>query len=517
MSEEQRSGTHGSQPILFENLNEIIYRLDEQSDITYISPNLGQLTGYTPEEVLGRPFTDFVHPDDLSGRLEQFKKVLYGDTGPSEYRFVDKDGTCIWVRTYARPIIENGRSVGIQGVLTDITERKEAEFRLERMVRERDILLNNIDALVWYLHDEETHGLVNQARADFFGIEGKDMEGRSTRDIMATKAEAETCIAGNKRVFSKKRRIHTEEWVTNAEGEKRLLSITKTPAFNAGGDVEYVVCVANDFTERYRLQKTLEEYQRRASQAQTFTRTGVWEYNIPERTLYWSRECAAIFGMDENLFQGRFSEFMELVHPEDRGYVLRMSRMAGERPGNALFEYDHRIVRPDGKVRWVRESAGIVRDSNGKPLRATGFVMDITERKLVQNAYDQQVDQYEILFRGSAAPTFLVEVIGPESFRMIRGNHAYQRAAGLKAPYVYQRKTPVELLGEEKGGRLAEFCTRCVLDAAPVSFEEVFEDFGDSRIWQITLNPVPDRVNRISNIVGSGADITAFREKRDQF
>ncbi len=513
MSEEQRSGGCCSQPILFENFNEIIYRLDERSVITYISPSLGHLTGYTPEEVLGRPFTDFAHPDDLTGRLEQFKKVLYGDTGPSEYRFVDKDGTHIWFRTYARPIIENGRSVGIQGVLTDITERKEAEFEMERMVHERDILLNNIDALVWYLLDEETHGLFNQARSDFFGIEEKNMGRRSTRDIMAAKEEAETCIAGNKRVFSEKRRIHTEEWVTSADGEKRLLSITKTPVFNVSGDVEYVVCVANDITKRYRIQASLEEYQRRASQAQAFTRTGVWEYNIPERTLYWSSECAAIFGMDENLFQGRFGQFMELVHPEDRDYVIRMSRLAGEKPGNALLEYDHRIIRPDGEMRWVRESAGIVRNRSGKPLRATGFVMDITERKLVQNAYDQQIDEYEMLFQSSAAPAFLVEVISPESFRLIRSNRAYQSATGIQA-YAFQNKTPAELWGEEAGGRFTAFCTRCVRDASPVSFEDVFEDAGENRIWQFTLNPVPNRSARISHIVGSGADITAFRKNR---
>ncbi len=510
MSEDQRSGTYGSQPILFENLNEIIYRLDERGVITHISPNLAHLAGYTPEEVLGRPFTDFVYPDDLTGRLDQFKKVLHGDTGPSEYRFVNKDNTTVWVRTHARPIIENGRSAGIQGVLTDITERKEAEFKLKRMVRERDILLNNIDALVWYLLDEETPGLVNQARADFFGIAGKDMERRSMRDIMATKEEAEACIAGSRRVFSEKQRIHTEEWITNAEGGKCLLSITKTPVFGESGDVEYVVCVANDITKRHRLQETLEEYQRKASQAQAFTRTGVWEYNIPDRRLYWSRECAAIFGVDENLFQGRFGEFIRLVHPEDQDYVLRMNRLAGEKPGNDLIEYDHRIIRPDGKMRWVRESAGIVRSQSGRPLRATGFVMDITERKLVQNALNQQIDEYETLFQGSAAPTFLVEVISTESFRLLRNNRAHQSATGISANS-FQHKTPVELLGREKGERFIALCSQCVREAAPVTFEEVFEGPGGTRIWQITLNPVPNRSARISHIVASGTDITAFR------
>ena len=118
---------------MVENLNEVIYILDTNATITYVSPNVIHFGGYTPEELMQQQFTGFVHPDDLEGRITQFKKVLSGIIEPSEYRFIEKSGNVKWVRTSARPIIKNGQVVGVQGVLTDITDLKQAEESLRYM------------------------------------------------------------------------------------------------------------------------------------------------------------------------------------------------------------------------------------------------------------------------------------------------------------------------------------------------------------------------------------------------
>ena len=118
---------------LVENLTEVVYALDEQARIDYVSPNVKSIAGYDPTEVLGRPFTDFVHPEDLPGRLEQFQKVLSGIIEYTEYRFLTKDGQAKWVRTAARPVYKGDRLEGIHGVLADITERKKAEETIHYM------------------------------------------------------------------------------------------------------------------------------------------------------------------------------------------------------------------------------------------------------------------------------------------------------------------------------------------------------------------------------------------------
>jgi len=127
--------------LLVENLNEIVYTLNEHANITYVSPNVESIGGYTPGEMIGRPFTDFVHPDDLAGRMEQFYQILTNSGEATEYRVLTKDRRIIWVRTAARPIIRDGRPVGLNGVLIDITEQKTAEKALKASEkRYREIL-----------------------------------------------------------------------------------------------------------------------------------------------------------------------------------------------------------------------------------------------------------------------------------------------------------------------------------------------------------------------------------------
>ncbi|MFZ2071094.1 MAG: histidine kinase dimerization/phosphoacceptor domain -containing protein [Halobacteriota archaeon] len=129
--------------------------------------------------------------------------------------------------------------------------------QLERKkVEEQTLLLDNIETQIWYLTDTETYGVVNKARADFLGYEQEIFEGKKLYD-MVSKEEAGVCIASNREVFDNKRQIQTEQWVKNGKGETRLLAITKTPKLDAKGNVEYVICAAEDITERKRAEERI--------------------------------------------------------------------------------------------------------------------------------------------------------------------------------------------------------------------------------------------------------------------
>jgi len=137
---------------LVENLNEIIYTLDREAKVTYVSPNVERLGGYRPEEITGRPFTDFVHPDDLASRTENFQRVFLGEDLVTEYRYLLKNGESAWVRTNARPIIRDGELTGIQGMLVDIADHKKYETVLIQSEKKfRDIFDNAADAI--FIHD----------------------------------------------------------------------------------------------------------------------------------------------------------------------------------------------------------------------------------------------------------------------------------------------------------------------------------------------------------------------------
>jgi two-component system, cell cycle sensor histidine kinase and response regulator CckA len=139
---------------LVENLNDIVYATDTNANITYVSPNITRIGGYLPEEVLGRNFTEFVHPDDLHGRLEQFRKIISGATQSSEYRFLSKAGQTVWVRTSARAIVTGGGVVGLQGVLVVIDDRKAAEEALRRSEEKYRILVENARDAIFVIQDQ---------------------------------------------------------------------------------------------------------------------------------------------------------------------------------------------------------------------------------------------------------------------------------------------------------------------------------------------------------------------------
>ncbi|MFW6414397.1 MAG: PAS domain-containing protein, partial [Verrucomicrobiota bacterium] len=128
------------------------------------------------------------------------------------------------------------------------------------MFDERQMLLDNIDAQVWYLKDIVTYGVVNKAHADFLNVDKGDLKNKSLWDIFSSE-EAATCKDGNRRIFDEKRQIKTEEWLVNGNGEKRLLAITKTPKLDQNGKVDFVVCSAVDITERKQAEEALRKTQ----------------------------------------------------------------------------------------------------------------------------------------------------------------------------------------------------------------------------------------------------------------
>ncbi len=155
--------------VLVEDLNEIIYRLDDKATVTYISPSIESISGYRPDEIIGRNFIELVHPEDQNGRIEQYHKIMAGISEPSEYRFIDKQGNAVWITTCARPVIENDKVVGIQGVLTNITARKLAEEELMRQKWRLQAIIDGTNVGTWEWNVQTGKTVFNSTWARIIG------------------------------------------------------------------------------------------------------------------------------------------------------------------------------------------------------------------------------------------------------------------------------------------------------------------------------------------------------------
>ena len=139
---------------LVENISEMIYIVDATGTLTYVSPVVIPLGGYRPEEIVGCPFSEFIHPEDLPGLIENFQRTIAGELQPSEFRVRKKSGEFLWGRSASRPIVRNGEVVGLRGVLTDISENKRVEEALrESEARYRNLFENANDAIATFTLD----------------------------------------------------------------------------------------------------------------------------------------------------------------------------------------------------------------------------------------------------------------------------------------------------------------------------------------------------------------------------
>lgn len=124
---------------LVENINDAIYIVSQRGVVTFVSPVITQILGFLPEEIIGKNFLQFVHPDDHAYMLGEIPRTRQPFFPLFECRLIHKDTTERWVRVSNRSIYAKGRLKEMRGVLHDISKEKQAEkenLRLESLLHQ---------------------------------------------------------------------------------------------------------------------------------------------------------------------------------------------------------------------------------------------------------------------------------------------------------------------------------------------------------------------------------------------
>jgi len=115
---------------LVEDVNDLVYSIDKEGNLTFLNSAIKTKYGYDPEEVIGHNYREFIYPDDIPATEKHVSDALSGDVYVLDYRIVAKDGTLHWVSSSPRPIIVYGEFDGLNGILTDISDRKVFEEKI---------------------------------------------------------------------------------------------------------------------------------------------------------------------------------------------------------------------------------------------------------------------------------------------------------------------------------------------------------------------------------------------------
>jgi PAS domain S-box-containing protein len=259
--------------LLVDNASDVVWTADLDLRLTYISPSIHRLTGYTAEERSAQPVEQRLPLTYLEAARAALARALAeaGDQGAAglgltfEYETARKDGSPVWCESRTTFLLSpDGRPVGVLGVTRDVTERK----RAERALREQQAILENVIANIpcavfW----KDTRGVYlgcnAQSARDLGMASPADVVGKTDRDMPVTEAEADSYVRCDREVMETGRPLlGIEETQRRRDGHQAVLITSKVPLRDAGGRTVGVLGVYTDVTERRRLEEQLRQAQK---------------------------------------------------------------------------------------------------------------------------------------------------------------------------------------------------------------------------------------------------------------
>src|SRR5688572_26392393 len=381
---------------LVEHLPAIVYR--DQYDPTisaeyrsvYMSPQVEMILGYRPDEFIEDPdlWPSLLHPDDRERVLAA--EALHYKTGKffhQEYHVITRDGHVLWLRDEAVMIRDeaNGRTFS-QGVLIDITARKQAEEALREAELKYRTLVEHMPAIIYVdLADDSRNTVyISPQIQEMLGYSPEDwiakpdfcnliIHPEDSERMLREAQEAEV----NGRFSCNYRYIAKDGHVVWVHDEAVLLK-------NEAGEPSVWQGVMLDITAQKQAEEALRQSEERFRLMAWATTDAVWDWDLQTNQVWWGSGLQKIFHYSSETEKTDFEWWSEHIHLEDKHKVERSIKQALD--GDMEFwSKEYRFQRVDGTYADIMDRAYIMRDKDGKAYRMVGAMMDITERKEMES------------------------------------------------------------------------------------------------------------------------------------
>src|SRR4030067_1302383 len=308
------------------------------------------------------------------------------------------------------------------------SEHRQLEDALCSSEERLKAITDNSTAVIYVKDLSGRYILVNRRYETLFHVKREDMIGKTDYD-MFPKEMADVYRANDNKVVETGAPIEFEETALHDDGIHTYISLKFLLHGSSGKP--YATCgISTDITERKRIEQELKEKTKSLANAQRIARLGNWDLDIVNNRLYWSDEIYRIFGAKPQEFGATYEAFLGFVHPDDMESVKKAVNEAlyDRKP----YSIHHLIVLAEGGERIVHEQAEVVFDEQGKPVKMSGTVQDITEWKKAEEGHS--------LLSAAVAQSTDCVVITDLDGTIVYVNPAFERNTGYSAAQAIGKK-----------------------------------------------------------------------------
>ncbi|MFC7203479.1 PAS domain-containing protein [Haloferax namakaokahaiae] len=472
---------------MFDRITDGFYSLDNDWRVVYWSSVMEERTGRSSDEVVGEVIYDVfpeVFKDEMIAEYERAFETQQPITFEIYHEEID-----VWNGIALYPS-ESGLSV----YSSNVTERKKREQELEATKTRLELALDGTNTGIWEWDIRSETVLWEGKTNEIFGLEKGEfgetfddfIELVHPEDVGVLERQIDETMTDSKPYVVEFRFVLPDGEVRWAESRAKIYT-------DETGEPVRLLGVTSDVTERREREQELEETKTRLELALDGTNTGVWEWDITDDRVIWRGNTSTLFGIESDDFQGGYEDYLERIHPDDVSMVQAEIENAFE---TSSLYVEHRILLPDGEVRWAEGRGHVYKDESGEPTRMTGIVVNITERKEREHALEESEMRLRSVIENAPLIVFMWDTDGVYTLSEGRGLSQLGLEPGQvvgQSVYDLYADYPdiIELVDRVTAGE--ELHT--FVDVDDLTFEEWFE-------------PVYDDDGTLTHVIGVAVDVT---------
>ena len=456
---------------IIETAQEGVWTVDTAGRTTLVNQRVVDMLGYTTEEMMGKPADAFLDKEEIAIAPVDFGGRQQGINKQFDFKFKRKDGSAIWALVEASALLDrNHHYMGALSMLTDITERKQAE---EKLRETNEILQALVQASPVSIVALDLDGNVkkwNPASERIFGWSEAEVLGRFLPYVPQDKLDENEAL--RQQALGGKSFTNLEVGRLKKDGSPVLISLSIVPLHDGNGKINGIMGVNIDITERKRAEEALRESEQRYRQIIETAQEGIWTVDTADRTTLANQRLADMLGYTVEEMLGKpVDEFLN-----EEGQSLAPIALENRQQG-INKQLDFKFKRKDGSAVWTLVKASTLLDHNQQYMGALTMLTDITERKKAEEALQESEARFRSYIEPAPLGVFIVDRLG----RYLEVNAAATEMLGYTEAEFLHLSIPDILAPQSLEAGLQQF--QAVVQGDFATSEFVFRRKDGAQFW----------------------------------